>query len=71
MLSEISPSEKSTANTIWFHLYVESKNKTNKSRLIEAETKGVVARGKGDGGCVKMVKGNIVNIIVISLHGDR
>ena len=48
----------------------QQKNK-NKSRLIEAETKGVVARGKGDGGCVKMVKGNIVNIIVISLHGDR
>ena len=35
-------------NTIWPHLYVESKklNKQNKNRLIDTETKKVVARGR-------------------------
>ena len=45
MLSEkVRPRE---TNAIWFHLFVESKNKASKQgkdRLVEIETKGMVTR---------------------------
>ena len=50
------------------------KTKQSKNGLIETETKGMVARGEGGGGresCVKKVKGDLINNIVISLHSDR
>ena len=49
MLSEI---RQRKTNTEWFH-YVwglkKEMNKQNKNRLIETDTKGMFARGEGDG----------------------
>ena len=40
----------------------------NKNRLIETETKGMVARGEGGGGRVEKVKGNITYFAVYNEH---
>ena len=42
--------------TIWFHLYVGSKNQ-NRNRLIHAESKLVVARGELSMGLEKIGEG--------------
>ena len=49
MLSEICQSEKK-ANTIWFYLYVESKETNNNETLIDTESSLVIHRGEGFGG---------------------
>ena len=61
MLSEISHTRKT--NTIWFHLYVESKNQnqqnktTIKTKFIDAEKRLATARGEGDGKVSRMGEG--------------
>ena len=49
-LSEISQAE---TNTVWFHLYVESKKQMNKHNKTETENKQVVVREEGVWGGVK------------------
>ena len=58
-LEGIILSEICQTNTIWFHLYVESKktNKTRRNRFLDTENKLVVAREEGEGGWAKQVKG--------------
>lgn len=46
-------------------------NKQNKSRLLETEATGTLARKEGTGGGVGNVKGKIVKRIVICLLGDK
>ena len=43
MLSEI---RQRKTNTVWFHLYVESKQ-TNKNRVVDIETEGMATRREG------------------------
>ena len=55
VMNEIS---QARTNTIWFHLHVESKNKTklnkqNKKSLIETKPKGMVTRREWVGEWVK------------------
>ena len=47
----------------------KKKNKQNKNKLIDTETKGTPARGEGEG-LGEMVKGSILNNTVVSLHDD-
>ena len=59
--------------TIVSHMCGILKSKTKKQnktkKLIETETKGMVVRGEENGGTGK--RGDMINNIVISLHGDR
>ena len=50
-LAGIMLSEKTQrkANTIWCHLYVESKKQKEINKLVDAEVRSVVARGSGWG----------------------
>ena len=43
LLSEI---RQRKTNTVWFHLYVESKQ-TNKNRVVDIETEGMATRREG------------------------
>lgn len=51
-------------------IYSFKMNKQNKTRLIEVETKGMVAGGKRDGGTGEQGEREHSNI-VLSLHSDR
>lgn len=46
-------------------------NKQKKNRFIETDTKGMIVIVEWAGGMGEKGKGNIVNIIPISLYGDR
>ena len=52
MLSEISQTK---TNSVWFHLHMESQNKTE---LMDTEDRLVVARGERKVGVVKMSEGD-------------
>lgn len=55
MLSKMLDRER---NTVWFHFYMESKNKQNKNRPIEVENKLMMNRGEEGEEWVKKMKRN-------------
>lgn len=69
MLSKISQTRANTYDYTYIWNLKHKQTKQNK-KLLVTETKGMVARGKGMESLMKKVKWNIVNNIVISLHGD-
>ena len=59
-------SDKERPNTVWFHLYVESKKQTNeqtKHKLIDTENRLVVTRGERGWGVGEIGEGG-------QLYGD-
>ena len=58
---------------VWLHIQVESKKirKQNKREMTHRNIDQRDGCRGGGWGWVKKVKGNIVNNIVISLHGNR